>query len=367
MRSATSRNYWGGFLGGVLGILAFAWLPPLLPLGCFLGVVSGFWYQEIYVNACSTYETGLRWLQGRCPLIAAAFIAGVLRAAGVARGAVELACASTKLLRRIVVTAGRWLACVAQQSLVCMLGVPAWLRTHPMNQAYMLRGVAALVFTVWSFYWLTWLAPIPRQPHGLQGFLEFCLWGGLVAALSLFCACTIDGGPASFYRTWERYARRGAICFWLSEIVMLVRLQLVGTIVVAVAMTVMFSVIPGLVLIFLFAVSICVGRGIYQVAQRPDHWPCFAVTLLVTTVAALVTRPYLAGVALWLVALTTGCVAGAASEATRRLLSAFLFRWPQVREFLYTSIEAQVGRAFTAVGRRVEPFLDRAGVWLFAA
>jgi hypothetical protein len=62
-RSYTSRNLLGGFFGGILGILAFALIhPSLLPAGCLLGVVIGFWYQEIWINAKADYvRTCTRW------------------------------------------------------------------------------------------------------------------------------------------------------------------------------------------------------------------------------------------------------------------------------------------------------------------
>ena len=46
------RNFLGGFVGGILGILACAFIhPATLPFGCLLGVVSGFWYREIWEKA----------------------------------------------------------------------------------------------------------------------------------------------------------------------------------------------------------------------------------------------------------------------------------------------------------------------------
>ncbi len=48
MRSVTSRNYLGGFLGGVFGIFAFAHFGPLsMIVACLVGVIGGWWYEEI--------------------------------------------------------------------------------------------------------------------------------------------------------------------------------------------------------------------------------------------------------------------------------------------------------------------------------
>ena len=47
-RSLSSRNFWGGLLGGLLGLAAFVKIhAAAIPVGCLLGVVVGFWYQEI--------------------------------------------------------------------------------------------------------------------------------------------------------------------------------------------------------------------------------------------------------------------------------------------------------------------------------
>src|ERR1043166_7801498 len=48
-RSTTKRNFWGGFWGGVLGILATAKLGILALMGgCLVGVLLGFYYQELW-------------------------------------------------------------------------------------------------------------------------------------------------------------------------------------------------------------------------------------------------------------------------------------------------------------------------------
>ena len=68
-RSERSRNLLGAFLGGLVGILAFGYLTPwVLPLGVLVGVVTGYWYGEIWrgcrvswVRAKSAFDSVPTW------------------------------------------------------------------------------------------------------------------------------------------------------------------------------------------------------------------------------------------------------------------------------------------------------------------
>ena len=63
-RSVTQRNLVGAFLGGFAGILATGYIhPALLPGGCLLGVIIGWWYQEIYCTVADTVQSTIQWTE----------------------------------------------------------------------------------------------------------------------------------------------------------------------------------------------------------------------------------------------------------------------------------------------------------------
>ncbi len=59
-RSSSARNLLGSFLGGLLGILACAYVAPAaLPIGAFLGVIIGWWAGDIAHLCVTAFQYGI--------------------------------------------------------------------------------------------------------------------------------------------------------------------------------------------------------------------------------------------------------------------------------------------------------------------
>ncbi|MBI2624134.1 hypothetical protein HYW67_01410 [Candidatus Parcubacteria bacterium] len=367
MRSISRRNYWGGFWGGVLGIFAFSWHAALLPVGCFVGVVAGFWYQEIGRAVAESLKTVQRQL-GDVRFRGVAYLARAARTASALTGWIlavvkfacrvaSLVCAFARIVRRHVPTYGR---------------VVQWLSRHPMNRAYALFAVAAAIWAMPGvFYALRverWIRALPGDTQGL-----ILVFVGVVFGYPLTILLTLSpwwlGDPveraACFYRWWARYAAYGNAKFLLYQFVLLVRNHLAVVVFWMVTIAGIVSAVVGLVGFMVFLTLVGLLRGVYRVTKDGGHWLCFGVTLIVTGAAAWLTNPHLHGVGLWLVALITGCASGVAAEGARRIAASVFERHPALLEFLYRSTEEHMGNGCKVIGRGFAPIVDWCSPRLF--
>lgn len=265
-RSVRARNVCGGFLGGVLGILACGFLHPLwLPVGCFLGVVIGWWYEDILLTIGWT-------MRGVWPLSNMAHAIG-----------------NRLSLRK------RWRICrfVAQIFLAA--------------QAISVLLVCALCIEDPS-------APV----WAVTGYYMFV--GVLIAAFA-----NQDIEPATLHASYDFYLLHGFLLSLLREIWLLLQEHWQCTFFVTV-MLVQYLVVMPIVAMMLLPVAACVGfiKGVYLVSRHKGHWPCFIVTLTVTTMCAIAVHPHMSDpLMLWLSALAAGCLSGGLTEALRPLLARF--------------------------------------------
>lgn len=352
MRSVTSRNVWGGFWGGVLGIMAFAWYPLLLPVGCFGGVILGFWYGELALGVLARLRASHRRLE-RAIAIAGSGAAVVSRLGGVL----------PRVAATFLVIAGRCRMAAGASAAAVATAVGAmwrWLGAHPMNRADVVSVFAVVVFLVIN---VAWLIPTRGQEETIWRYRQ------LVPIIWMITGCAIlvrliprFGGSgnvlddmAAYYRRYALWAAYGPVPFFLRDLIVLLGAQIFVAVVFVLALA---GVVAGgtvLTLVFGLSLATALACEFIRLALRRNHWLCFFVTLAVTAVSAWVSRPYVEGAYLWLVAVATGSVAGALTEVLRRAMTAFLERYPAMATFLrqpfHDILDASFSGMFGALGR----------------
>ncbi len=348
-RSITNRNFLGGFLGGVLGILTCALIYPLLlPVSCFVGVVIGYWYQEIFKALIdSWYETILVWKKRK--------------------RALDLKVKSCKLFftsKRIFLSGMRkrvWFPISSffskrRRGLGNFLNVKAspfinWLRAHPMNRAMMFALVSLIVYILVNFIWLvpsfSWLwASIETGAPESEGFVAFLslmlfivLLGSFIGSLGpcLFYECLKD-----YYLDFEVYSNKGILWFMLYQLYRLFLTELVFAF--SLILIVLYFVSTGaFFLTFVFvpvAVVLLFLKALYEIAIRRGHFLCLGVTLITTSIFAWQTYPYFNNRAILLtIALATGCFSGALTEVIRRAI-ACLFNYGKLLEVVKPDVDS---------------------------
>jgi hypothetical protein len=319
-RSVSRRNFSGAFLGGMLGILLTGFVhASLLPVGCFLGVVLGWCYQEIWQSITSSCQRG------------------VDRTQRVYSHLVRVLVTPTWNLKKLqlnyqpLLKVLHFIFFIPFWIFRSPLLFVRWLRQHPMNQAYALRGLAissflslnALgVFFLWLFV------------SGLNVDYEHSAWPLLVIlgafitilALSLSLVELCQGGRRGFYSTWDKYTKSGAISFFFLDLRQALSLE--GRMFFVSLVTLAWF--SGLGLLFLVVVilpiSSLVGltRGVYRATTQGGYWMCFAMTLITTSVVAWFTHPYFGDDRLlWAAALLAGLASAVVTKAIHSLLLRF--------------------------------------------
>ncbi|MEA1929298.1 MAG: hypothetical protein U9M92_00180 [Patescibacteria group bacterium] len=329
-RTVTRRNLTGGFLGGVLGILAFSLLhPAVLPVGCFLGVIFGWWYWEISQSTRRGCRRGALLTRWTC------------------RHAQEFILTPTRRLGEIQIDLKPYLRAIhwCLFAVVWLLRSPVifvrWLWAQEIHRVAALRSAAALLTIGLNALWLVPLAvgcwhevsptaglpvgvPVPATP--ILAFLGVILLTLLVVFTPMFF---LTGDESiSRKRRWctyrQNYRARGPGRYALKCLVSVLMVELI----VAVGMIcglLWFSTLGGIfiaaVLVPLLAI-VGLVKGIYRVAIRSGHWLCFGATVLTTALTAYSSYPYLHDArVLWLTALAAGVMSALVTEAVRRSLA----------------------------------------------
>jgi len=205
-----------------------------------------------------------------------------------------------------------------------------------MNCAYFLRVCAVvtyyLIATLFLFvhFYSMWasgnydsrvLAESGLGVFYALGCLVFCTT--VLMAPVIFLAVDDADQVRNFYRTFERFAARGPVRFFLGEVIYLLKVTVF--MVTMMFATILWCVGAGgaFLLCVVLPISACVGivKGVYAVSTRAGHWLCFGTTLVVTATTACLTYPYLSDQQiLWSVALFTGLASAGATEVTRHLI-----------------------------------------------
>lgn len=330
-RTVTQRNLLGAFVGGVLGILAFGYFSVfLLPFGVFAGVIGGWWYEEIWQHIVDGIKSGLKTTL-------------LVRDELVRRWNTLVTFLFTPHRRQkeMRFDPGPALAAVGFLlfPLIWLTRRVGWAKEHPVNKAYLVRWAVTLANYMLSgfvlFWAARWIIDAGNSAEHLHRTNGQIFWIGL-APVGLMALLTLvsplfwdeNGDDTSldkmrrFYSTWSRYASKGPLGFFASELLWLVTVEY----------TSMAWMLGGLAwfigaggifvaIVTILSAGIGLVKGVYHVVTRAGHWLCFGVTLATTIVAAWLGYRYFSDARiLWATALATGILSAVGTEALRRAL-----------------------------------------------
>ena len=350
-RSITSRNVMGGFLGGMIGILAFSWSSFLMPVGCFIGVLFGYWFQEIIdliidfpKRIFRRFHRMPEWFSG----VSNEFIKDITKTTSWL----------SELPAWLFYKAILWFRVLCVNPVVWFFGwlLRAWkflTDSHPINTAYILQGIAVSIVTAICFIGAVWfwyaadMQHIDNNSFMVLPFMTVVLSSIMVPVLLLCKVVYVDTDDISlkmhhFYKTYDRIARLGKTIFFIRELLVCTGYAVY---ILLVTFGSMFAIVMLLVAVILFMGCIVIlgfFRALYVVAHYEGHWLCFGVTLITTTSMALSIQDFLSGAMLWIVALATGCLSGVCSEIVRRGIGWFYRRFPMALEFVYRTFDEHV-------------------------
>jgi len=362
-RSISHRNLLGGFCGGILGILLFSLIHPIVsPLGVIIGVVSGYWYQEIWVSikqewkkTAKKYKIAVSAIT-KFPNTAVARIYGKSTVAGKKLFSKSLIIISSiysffkslkvvfnwKVMSKIV-----WIIFN-----VLTLGIPTWLKKHPINRAYFTRFLA---FT--SFLCINGLAVyLIITKAGLGNWLRndyviklsvpmntvvalftivlivFAIMAIMVGIneISTMSEQTPSGEVDTltkmrrFYQVWSEFSKKGPILLFFSSFGRMSVMQFF--IMTLLSTYVLYGLVVGAIILVISTIPLLLLIGAVKVAykftRRPNHWLCVGITLITTLTFGFLTKDYITSTqALWTIALATGIISGIATELTRKAMS----------------------------------------------
>ena len=311
----------------MLGILSFGYLHSVaLPFGCLLGVICGWWYQEIWQSAVDSYHRG------------------VAKTRFAWERTITFLLTPTTKLKRARFDVGPYLK-LLHLFLFMLLWVlrrpivlVQWGKKHPMNRAALVRIFATICFVSLSLPWMFqlehWCGAIV-EAAGKDSLVSIIVLPMvflplILIAVPIFLNChsyddTDLQSMGSFYRDWSQYSR-GAFWYFYREVRNLLLYQVSITLLLA-GIVIWFLGAGGLFVLFIIApisATVGVAKGIYKVSMRAGHWLCFGVTIVVTALTAWIVNPYFVDSrVLWLAALFAGLSSAVATEGTRRLLVRF--------------------------------------------
>lgn len=315
-RSVTSRNFWGGFWGGVFGILATAKFGAVALLaGCFLGVMLGFYYQELWNIIKVSWSTTV---SGFAPITA---------------------------LRELRLNLFKW-----------------WGALHPYDRALWIRHAAVWTAVVLYIGMITGviyvLANRINDEIGICPILcfssLFLIIGGVMireADIPSELEAKKSTRDLCYYFKIQELYSHGSFSFFARETAIAFAAILGVPALLAAIVSVFGLVLVGAAIYLSGLFAYLVMRGIYHLATQPDHWTCMTVTVTITGIVAAMAHAYLHGVALGLIALTAGLLSGFVALKTSPVLNlwfedrprlANVFRYPFKR---HLAMLREVGRA----------------------
>lgn len=275
-RSLTSRNFFGGLIGGLLGILSFALIAPIaLPFGCLVGVVVGFWWQEL----------------------------------------------------------GTLVAKAPRQRKKMRIKKP---EEHPTVIGYrrlrMAWWSAGLLYSsLVIFFTINWFG-VEAVLGSLMVILFGCLGIGMRSD-GLELSEKKDGLKA-YYSVYSLHDRWGKLLFF-REFAVALGCTFLGPVVMAVALVVF---VTGAITIGIPAFSIAVIgyllRGIHDLTFSRGHWLCVFVTIVTTSFVAFLMRDHMHGATLWVAALMAGAMSGVLSVLVQKTVRHCLNILPRAKEFM---------------------------------
>jgi len=360
-RTLANRDWLGGFLCGLIGILLMGLVSDwLAPIGGSLGFVFGFRYESIFSAIAAHWRAAARRAKERWQRFKLIATTPTFKLPKVKVDLSPVVSVLQFFLFLIV-----W---VLRRPVVLY----RWLKRHPMNRAYALLGLAVAIYFAIQ---LLWAVPIVRYIEGQHEISQqikqashtvnggdssaLMIVGALLAfiialVLPLITVLSPDDDEMiqlrQYYRRYARYANNGAIAFLVQSIIGLLRTELF--IILFFFGAIAYFVVGGaMLLVFAFApVAAIVGlfRGFWRVIKRNDYWPGLIVSLTTMLTVGWLTHPYLYGMMLWVVALATGTLCGGASASARRTLLAYYWARPR----LQAMVRLRTSRYLLPSGRR---------------
>lgn len=345
-KTVSSRNLIGGFLGGTLGILALWYLNPMvLPLGVLLGVVVGWWNEEVARLCVHSFHFALRlWEALKMRVVPEEIRLSHL--AFLKRFKMLISVCTTKVGKgvahsfRYAIMPFRWLATGIRALARIPVQVVRW-ASHPTSTALLITISALMVGAAINAFAIATFWPWPETTTiggGMSNkpveiipfpFRDAVMVTGLATMfLTMFGAVgTIaeEGGDnpmQNFYARWERYSQYSPVTYFARELFRFFKSEV--SVAAFVVLMIVYWVTLGGALFALVMVPVAtfvtIMVGLYKIAQRSAHWWCFGITLVTTSISALVFYDSFGNeVVLWTVALCTGLASGVATEGMRRV------------------------------------------------
>jgi hypothetical protein len=276
------RNLAGGFVGGIAGILLGSYLNPLaIPLGVLLGVIIGWWHREIAdVFVTAFHRAGDKSLD----LVTAS--ANIITAFGNICG---LPSGFTKVIRVFI-------ARILLGTIVGLVLSPVrfycWFKDF--GNRVTLSRMCAITVCVIACSAISWrIIPDDHRGSQLLGILIGMLIGAFgVAIYTSRGAIGVSESQSLlfemrlYYREWEIQSRLGTVGHFFYVLAMCLRYSLGGFIFAVIGGGWLFSAFMfGFLGSYPLIIVLGIANGLYQLMKRADHWICFGITFVTTSLA----------------------------------------------------------------------------------
>ncbi len=319
--SVSTRNFVGGLLGGSLGILLSWYFNPLaLPFGVLLGVVIGWWHSEVIQSIRDTRQWASQQKDG-----VVQFTDQTIAQLGLICGLPSRFVRGCRaIMAKTMVSPVAWIASLCRQ-------LHAYAKEHPTNYAHLIEISCVFLWGITSAALGAWLCQdIDKTTKPGSGITLGILLGILVGIIgATMPRLRAENNPLAemrwWYREWEILSRYGAIGLFGYIMVRNLRHSL-GFAVFASIVICWCIHFATLCIIGAYPTIVILGtaHGLHKLMCRTEHWLCLGVTLVITAASWLLFRKSFGDeTTVWIVALVTGIVSGAATEAIRRPIITF--------------------------------------------
>jgi hypothetical protein len=301
-----------------MGIMSGAVIHPIaIPMGCIIGALVGFWFNEIksavrgnLQKVASVLKTDIDF--GFALSRAQSFGVGVHRWTRYHKLTwMRDVRKATKL--------GYWCISVLGWLILSPFRLINLCFSHPVMVARTIRALSIVCTTVLVL--LVSYSVCPDMDE-IGRYMLVLTCSGLATMLSFFAAevlmCDDESSRLSFFFfNWSRYSRQGPVL----QVVKSVAQHLLAMVtIVGLLLAMVFVLCGGFVSLVLFIFVTLLMNALWIASSRHEHLLCVTVTLIVTVISAIVCNTYMHGIGLWLVALTTGVLSGLLTEALRRVV-----------------------------------------------
>ncbi|MEK7630130.1 MAG: hypothetical protein AAB432_01980 [Patescibacteria group bacterium] len=377
-RTLSKRNWLGGFLCGLIGILTIGYLHgALAPVGGFIGFLVGFRYEEIISGAGAYWRISIKRIDNTWQRFVV-FVTTPTRKLKRAHINIDF----SPLLKFI-----HFLLFVLTWILMRPIAIYHWLKRHPMNRAYVILAFAVVAYFVLQFLWIIPFAQNMSARHelflqsvapadyervhdnGTEGLVMIVILGGLfpIFAGVIFSLTSIDYKISEmrlYYKRFECYMNHGGFYFFLQSLWRMICMEFFGAL-LELSMLLYWIAGGALLIAFVFApVSAIVGsfRGFWKIMARNDYWPGLIISTVVMLAVGLLTHQYLQGTVLWIVALATGTICGSSAVAAQRALISYYV----IRPRLQAMVRLRTSRYLLPTGRSFVKFSGRLNDVIFS-